>query len=153
MAKIGGTIAKVSSTAAKAGKAIGDGAKQIGSSVSKVAGKVFGKGGVKAITAPTNRNALKNAMGDAPFDGAQAHHGLPWNYKNWFAGKGLNVNDPKYGALVKGGGNGGHQSWSKAYDKVWRDFINRDLDGKVNAKQIKQFYNSIRTDVRWKGGF
>ena len=108
----------------------------------------------KAITAPTNRNGLRSAMekiSPKPFAEAQAHHGLPWNYREWFAQRGLNVNDPKFGAWVKGGGNGGHQSWSKAYDNVWNKFITDNPN--ATAQQVEKFYNSIRTSSKWGGGF
>ena len=38
---------------------------------------------------------------------------------------GLDVNDPKYGRWVIGGGNGGHQSWSRRYGALWDDYISR----------------------------
>jgi len=106
------------------------------------------------ITAPTNRSGLRNAMlkqGAKPFNDAQAHHGLPWEFRNWFAGKGLNVNNPNFGAWVKGGGNGGHQSWSKAYSNEWLKFMTRYPD--ASSVQISKFFNSIRTSMRWGGGF
>lgn len=104
-----------------------------------------------AISAPTNRSNLRSAMGDPPFAGAEAHHGLPWKNREWFAEKGMNVNDPKYGAWVRGGGNGGHQSWSKQYGNVWDDYI---LDNPSATKnQIENYYNSIRSDPKWDGGF
>lgn len=112
------------------------------------------KGSSKAIKAPTNRNGLRNVMlknGSKPFADAQAHHGLPWKYKDWFAEKGIDVNNSKYGAWVKGGGKGGHQSWSKAYDEAWNRFILRNPNATV--EQIEAFYNSLRTNSKWGGGF
>ena len=117
-------------------------------------GKNIAEGVVKAIDTPTNRNGLRRAMekiSSKPFADAQAHHGLPWNYREWFAEKGLNVNDPKFGAWVKGGGNGGHQSWSKDYDKVWGKFIEENINATV--EQIEKFYNTIRKNTQWGGGF
>lgn len=86
-----------------------------------------------------------------PFPDAQAHHGLPWNNREWFAERGLNVNDPKFGAWVKGGGNGRHQSWSKAYDNVWNKFITDNPT--ATAHEVEKFYNSIRPNKSWGGGF
>lgn len=42
----------------------------------------------KAIKAPTYSGGDRNAMlkiGPKPFEGAQAHHVLPWKFKDWFA--------------------------------------------------------------------
>ena len=114
------------------------------------------RGATKAITAPTNRGGLRDALlkqGTKPFADAQVHHGLPWEFREWFASKGLNVNDSKYGAWVKGGGNGGHQSWSNAYSAEWQKFINNPSNRNATPAQIEDFYNSLRQDVRWGGGF
>jgi len=96
----------------------------------------------KPISAPTNRNGLRNALGEKPYAEAQAHHNLPWNFKEWFANRGLNVNDPQFGSWVKGGGNGGHQSWSKAFDNIWKNFINKNLD--ASASDVIDFYNAVK---------
>ena len=68
-----------------------------------------------------------------------------------YARKGLNVNDPQYGAWVKGGGNGGHQSWSLEYNRVWDNFIFENKN--ATASEVLNFLNSIRSDARWGGGF
>ena len=126
---------------------------------SKMADEIIDVGGDlirvgDAVSVPTNRKGLRRAMeklGGVPFEGAETHHGLPWNYRDWFASKGINVNDPKYGAWVMGGGNGGHQSWSRAYDYEWRRFINRNKGATV--QEIESFYNHIRNNPTYGGGF
>lgn len=107
-----------------------------------------------AIKAPTWQGGLKYAMnkiGPKPFADAQAHHMLPWKHKDWFASKGLNVNLPEFGAWVRGGGNGGHQSWSKAYDKVWEGFIEDNPN--ATSEQVIEFMNKVRQNPKWNGGF
>lgn len=55
-----------------------------------------------AVPVPKNRNGLRRAMGEKPYDNALAHHGLPWKYREWFAKRGLDVNDPQFGSWVRG---------------------------------------------------
>ena len=64
--------------------------------------------------------------------------------------KQLGVNDVRFGAWVRTG-PGGHQSWSYAYNLEWERFFNRYQT--PSAGQIESFFNSIRSDVRWGGGF
>ena len=74
----------------------------------------------------TSRGALRNNMlkeGPPPGTDYQAHHGLPWANRDYFNGAGLDVNDPYFGRWVKGGGNGGHQSWSHRYGNIWNRYI------------------------------
>lgn len=76
----------------------------------------------------------------APGPEYQAHHGLPWAFKDDFAKLGLNVNDPKFGIWVRGGGNGGHQSWSHRYNELWRAF----LRGKERtAADVIRYFNKL----------
>lgn len=55
----------------------------------------------------------------------QAHHDLPWEFRDWFAGpgRGLNVNDLHYGRWVAGTPPGYHQVWSWEYNNAWQTFI------------------------------
>ena len=69
------------------------------------------------------KNMLKE--GSAPGKNYQAHHGLPWKNRDYFGKAGLNVNDARFGRWVKGGGNGGHQSWSGRYGALWDNYIAR----------------------------
>ncbi len=109
----------------------------------------------KAITAPKNHYDLKAKMGEPPENllKPQAHHGLPWKHKDWFAKQGVNVNDVEYGAWVEAAkGTGGHPSWSKAYDKEWVWFMDSNKPT-VTKEQIDTFYNNLRKNSRWNGGF
>ena len=111
------------------------------------------------INAPTSHGGLRREMdrlGSPPSNIAtpQAHHSLPWHYREWFAKRGLNVNDPQFGAWVDAtpGLSGNHQSWSRAYNQEWSDFI-RDNFYTASADAIKNKLNSLRVDPRWGGGF
>ena len=85
------------------------------------------------------RNMLKE--GPAPGSNYQAHHGLPWEHKDYFAQAGLNVNDPQWGRWVKGGGNSGHQSWSKRYGKIWATY--KENHPTPNADDIIDFFYKL----------
>jgi hypothetical protein len=72
-------------------------------------------------------------MGEPPADmlEPQAHHELPWKHRNFFARRGMNVNDVQYGRWVEGVQ---HRRWSKAYTDAWDTFV---LDNpQANAEQI-----------------
>jgi hypothetical protein len=79
-----------------------------------------------SINATTNPSLLRKNMfkaGNAkPLDmnNPNAHHGLPWKYREWFASKGLNVNNPQYGFWVEGRP---HSLWSWEYNNIWAEFI------------------------------
>ncbi len=85
---------------------------------------------------PTWRGGLRNAMGEPAFPGAQAHHDLPWKWKDWFWENGFNVNDPAYGRWV----GQGHQSWSGAFNDAWEEFIGSN----PTRDQIIDFWKWIR---------
>lgn len=90
------------------------------------------------------RGKLKENMlkeGPAPGEDYQAHHGLPWAKKDYFHEAGLNVNDARFGIWVKGGGNGGHQSWSYRYGKLWIKYIDRHP--KADAADIIDYFNRL----------
>jgi len=81
------------------------------------------------ISIPADIAAAAKALGRNP----ETHHVLPWIFRDKFAHYGMNVNDAKYGSHVVGGANivdnagrklaGTHQSWSKAYNDNWREFL------------------------------
>lgn len=79
-----------------------------------------------SINAPTNPGLLRKNMIKAgnlkPLDmkNPNAHHGLPWKFKDWFAFRGLDVNDPEFGMWVEGRE---HAKWSWRYNMVWEEFI------------------------------
>jgi RHS repeat-associated protein len=83
--------------------------------------------GIDPIPSSTNPRGLRAAMGDPPpgMTNPQAHHDLPWEFRNWFAEarRGLDVNDPNFGRWVEGTPPGQHQNWSHAYSDAWRTFI------------------------------
>ena len=101
------------------------------------AGKLFMQAGIgsnNGITPPTDRGGLRRNMekaGNVPPNGMrnpQAHHNLPWKFRDWFAGpgRGLNVNDSMFGRWVEGTPPGQHQNWTRLYQDAWEDFIARN---------------------------
>ncbi len=72
------------------------------------------------VDPPTDRGGLRRNMGDPPFEGAQAHHKLPWLFKDKFAQAGLDVNDPQYGSWVE---PHAHARFSYGYNRQWRLFF------------------------------
>jgi hypothetical protein len=82
---------------------------------------------IKPINPPTNRSGLRNAMPAHPsnMQNPQAHHDLPWTFKDWFAGsrRGLDVNNPNFGRWVEGTPPGPHQVWHGEYNTAWQTFI------------------------------
>jgi len=109
-------------------------------------------GGNGAIKAPTDRNGLRKAMekaGDKAPEGLrnpEAHHNLPWKFRDWFAEKGLDVNDTRFGRWVEGSskGNGGpHQQWSKEYEQAWEDYIsqNRGASADDVLRELERLLN------------
>lgn len=103
-----------------------------------------------SIISPTNRRGLRKAMGEPPSNMVkpQAHHDLPWNHREWFAKRGLDVNDPQYGRWVEGNPYGSHQSWSKDYDGEWLSFMDEYPDAK--PEQILDKVDEIRTNTRYQ---
>ena len=85
------------------------------------------------------KNMLKE--GPAPGEGYQAHHGLPWAERDYFSSAGLDVNDARFGRWVKGGGNGGHQSWSSRYGQLWKNYIKAHPT--PDATDIISYFNKL----------
>ena len=85
------------------------------------------------------RNMLKN--GPTPGSNYQAHHGLPWKYKDYFSNAGLDINDVQFRRWVIGGGNGGHQSWSYSYEMIWEEYIRSHPIS--NAADIIDYFNKL----------
>jgi hypothetical protein len=102
------------------------------------------------ITQPTNRGGLRQAMGQPPagMTNPNAHHDLPWTFRDWFAQRGLNVNDPRFGRWVEGTPPGGHQRWSAAFDAEWRQF--KDRFPNATADDVIAFMNRLRSDPRFQ---
>ena len=66
---------------------------------------------------------------------------MPWKNRQYFQQAGLDVNDSRFGIWVKGGGNGGHQSWSAKYGHLWDDYIaNHPIP---DAEDIIAYFNKL----------
>jgi hypothetical protein len=96
-----------------------------------------------ACTSENHGDLKKNMLkeGAAPGDNYQAHHGLPWAKRDYFNKAGLDINEARFGRWVKGGGNGGHQSWSYRYGKLWDNYI--DKHPIPNADDIIDYFNKL----------
>jgi hypothetical protein len=105
-----------------------------------------------ATTPPTDRGGLRTAMGQAPPDlpNPQAHHDLPWVFREWFAGagRGLNVNDPAFGRWVSGTPPGNHQRWTAAFEAEWRTFIQRNPN--ATRQEVLDLMHELRGDPRFQ---
>jgi RHS repeat-associated protein len=102
------------------------------------------------VTPPTNRGGLRQAMGQPPpgMTNPNAHHDLPWTFRDWFARRGLNVNDPRFGRWVEGTPPGEHLRWSAEFEAEWRKF--KDRFPSASAKDVIAFMNRLRTDPRFQ---
>jgi RHS repeat-associated protein len=104
---------------------------------------------IPAIKPPTDRGGLRKAMekaGIKPPPGMkspQAHHDLPWRFKDWFAAerRGLNVNDPQFGRWVEGTPPGQHQVWTRAYEDAWTEWILKNQN--ATRQQVLDFLNQL----------
>ena len=96
---------------------------------------------------PTKRWQLRDNMieaGNHPsFEGAQAHHELPWEFREEFASRGLNVNDAEFGKWV--GDN--HQIWSSEYQMKWRKWL--DAHPSSTGTHIRALLSKIRASTKW----
>lgn len=79
----------------------------------------------------------------------QAHHSLPWQFRNWFAGprRGLNVNNPRFGRWVEGTHPGQHQNWSQAYNDAWQAFI--ESNPVADKWQVLTFLRQLLSNGRF----
>lgn len=101
-------------------------------------------GGVLVHNTCSNRGQLKKNMlreGPAPGPNYQAHHGLPWKHKDYFSQAGLDINEARFGRWVRGGGNGGHQSWSYRYGALWDKYV--ECHPTADANDIIDYYNKL----------
>ena len=106
---------------------------------------------VEAITAPTNRKGLRNAMIKAegiPTNLAkpEAHHLAPWAFKDKFAKYGVDVNLPQFGKWVEGGKGSKHAKLSYEYNKKWDDFFKKN-EGNLNYEKIVDQINQWRNYI------
>jgi hypothetical protein len=102
-------------------------------------------GNIPAVAPPTDRGGLRRDMGQPPsgMTNPQAHHNLPWKFKDWFAqkGRGLNVNDSQFGRWVEGSPPGLHQNWTRQYEDAWTDWIGQNP--KATQQDVLDFLNSL----------
>jgi hypothetical protein len=107
----------------------------------------------KSIDTPQYRGGLKDAMmksGNlAPSDmlNPQVHHDLPWAYRDWFAERGLNVNDPQFGRWVSGSPQGPHQNWTRAYNDAWKAFM--ESSPNATRKDVLSYLRHLRERGRY----
>jgi RHS repeat-associated protein len=104
------------------------------------------------ISPPTRHRGLRNAMSPPPsgMTNPQAHHDLPWEFRDWFAGprRGLNVNDPRFGQWVEGTPPGLHQNWTRAYSDAWRTFIENNPT--ADRWQVMAFLRRLLSSGRFQ---
>ena len=80
-------------------------------------------------------------IGPAPGTNYQAHHGLPVKIESYFKKVGLDINDARFGRWVRGGGNGGHQSWSRRYNDIWEAYI--ETHPTADANDIIDYFERL----------
>ena len=99
-----------------------------------------------AVLEPTYGGKLKENMKKAgntkpaDMENPQAHHGLPWKFKDWFAAHGLDVNQAEYGFWVE---REPHQHWSRDYNDMWGEFI--EANPFATSEKIIQFMGQLMT--------
>ncbi len=98
-----------------------------------------------SIRPPTNRSGLRRQLGVPPSDlvNPQAHHNLPWEHRDYFAGpgRGLNVNDAAFGRWVEGTPPGLHQNWSPRYGRAWAAWISENPN--ASRHEVLDFLQSL----------
>jgi len=78
----------------------------------------------------------------------QAHHNFPWTFREWFAKRGINVNNPNYGRWVEGTPPGSHQIWSAAYEDEWAEYIYQ-VNPNATARDIFGFLDELLRSGRF----
>jgi RHS repeat-associated protein len=98
-----------------------------------------------SIRPPINRGGLRRHLGAPPSDlvNPQAHHNLPWEHRDYFAGpgRGLNVNDAAFGRWVEGTPPGLHQNWSRRYGRAWAAWISENPN--ASRQEVLNFLQSL----------
>jgi hypothetical protein len=100
----------------------------------------------------TDRLALRRAMPSPPAGlvNPQAHHNLPWTFREWFAMHGLDVNLPQYGRWVDGTPPGRHQNWTPAFQAQWQAFISAEPVSCYTQQQILDFMNVLSSSPNFR---
>ncbi|MFN8471516.1 MAG: RHS repeat-associated core domain-containing protein [Anaerolineae bacterium] len=165
---VAGSETVVGGVAGAAGVAVGAGMVVHAGSVATAAGSHIGiwmaktnNGGTGSSTSaieppgPGTRSQLRRNMeraGITPPTGMsnpQAHHNLPFKYREWFAGKGrgINVNDARWGRWVDGTPPGSHQVWTSAYEREWDAYIARNPE--ATREQVVGFLDQLLNSGRF----
>lgn len=82
----------------------------------------------------------------------ESHHDLPQEFRDEFSARGLDIEDPAYGRWVEGGPGGGHQRWSREFNKEWREFFRRfpESGPGPTREQVLDRMRELRTDPRFQ---
>ncbi len=116
------------------------------------------------ITAPTEHSGLRKAMeelGPKPTGKFTAHHDFPWEFKDRFARRGIDVNNPAFGRWVT---EYDHWTWHSGpfgiggqFHNEWRIFFNNEAVNAANGSvysyvEIIDKLASIRAQFSVTGG-
>lgn len=99
----------------------------------------------RSFTSTNFRENLARLTGEIPRD-AQAHHVFPQQFAGEFERRGINVNDPQYGAWWEGGAHG---RAAYRYNRDWRTF----LGDNPNRNQILDFGRQQARRYGFEPGF
>ena len=103
-----------------------------------------------------SRGALRQNMIKAtgkPAAGMQAHHALPWEFRDFFTSKSIsiNINDAKYGVWLKQGEHSAvtyGKNVGMKYNDLWYDKIS---SGTLNsARDVEQFAKDLAGQFGYK---
>jgi hypothetical protein len=86
----------------------------------------------------TLKNRMIRAGDTKPGIDYEAHHDLPWEFREWFAAHKIDVNDAQYGRWVH---IDDHKTWhneNPKFNEVWEDFI---YD--ANGRQVRRSKDEI----------
>jgi len=147
----GARAAQVGLKGLQAGDDLGQAAQQIGEGTAGPPDDA-----IPAIDPPRDPEGLRRHMEDSGvpkplgFTKPQAHHELPWKFKDWFAGerRGLDVNDPQFGRWVEGTPPGQHQNWSSEYNADWERWIRSHSD--ATREEVLQHLQDLRGSGRYQ---
>lgn len=112
---------------------------------------------MRIIPVPKHHGTLKNRMkrqGMNPppnlANKARAvHHDMPWHFRDWFAARGIDVNDTQFGRWVDNTKGAPHQRWSAAFDQEWASFIARESASGYTTQQIIDFMNQLKNSGKY----
>jgi len=102
-------------------------------------------GGFKPFTEGNFRENLARLTGKRP-EGAHAHHVLPQQFEKEFLKKGINVNDPRFGAWWE---QTSHLRKAVEYNRRWKEFLGRE----PSHEQILQFGRQMGGEFEFQVNF